>query len=175
MGLWPPGWKLDIFFLFFFLMVVLIGTQFEKEAVVVISFIFDVIIPTSSLCWWNIKTKSSVHPKPMGWRGNPGMPFPWMLGTLRLTPDSAQQGPPKTLGNSVCWGSMEPFQWQQEACMCPGTSFQGVGQADLFKEINTLPPSCCFFLESVKASTWLMRWQKMLTPANSQCFFFVFF
>lgn len=51
---------------FFFLMVVLVGTQFEKEAVVVISFIFDMIIPTSSLCWWNIKKKSSVHPKPMG-------------------------------------------------------------------------------------------------------------
>ena len=38
-------------------MVVQILIQLKKEALIGISFILDMIIPISSLCWWNVKEK----------------------------------------------------------------------------------------------------------------------
>lgn len=62
---------------------------------------------------------SSVHPKPVGWRGNPGRASPQMPGTLGLGPHSTQQGLPKALGKSVSWGLMEPRWMRAEGLSGP--------------------------------------------------------
>ena len=121
----PPVWVFDyqaIKLTFFFppFMITLIRTLPEREAGIGISFLLDVIISISSLCWWNIKKKTALSPQNQWDEGETlEGPLPRCRALWAWGPHSTQQGLPKALGKSVSWGLMEPRWMRAEGLSGP--------------------------------------------------------
>lgn len=111
---------------------------------------------------------SSVHPKPVGWRGNPGRASPQMPGTLglgtTLHPARSPQGPWKECLLRLDGASMDESRRLEWALEVP---FRVLVNQICSRKLTSFSPSAVFG-QSVQASTWWMRWQtENITPANS--------